>query len=264
MKTFIVEVVSNGSLDVYPDNTLSSFANYLPEPIVLEYEDNRYWEVALMEIAYPTRYINVTDGKFRFKGGPHKPSHELSIPKGFYSNVESVILAMHKALNNIESSLILSHASISLKVDYFSRKILFNFKDEDAVLNLASRDLANILGFPSPCVIPGTMKESMLPYDIQRIHTIMVYTDIIEHGIIGNTKAPILRSFPLMPKFKDESILLNQQMNYHSFDNLQFKKVLKSSFHSIKIDLRSCIGEKIPFAGIGNTRLTLLFRQVST
>ena len=33
-------------------------------------------------------------------------------------------------------------------------------------------------------------------YDIVRIHSLMIYTDLIEYNIVGDTKAPLLRCFP--------------------------------------------------------------------
>ena len=52
-------------------------------------------------------------------------------------------------------------------------------------------------------------------------------------------------------------------MNYHSFKNQQIKKLLKNSFHSIKIELRDTTGAKTPFLSVGITRVVLLFRKIS-
>ena len=52
-------------------------------------------------------------------------------------------------------------------------------------------------------------------------------------------------------------------MNYQTFSNLQFRPLLKTSFHSLHIDLRDTFGEKIPFVSVGITRLVLMFRNVS-
>ena len=53
-------------------------------------------------------------------------------------------------------------------------------------------------------------------------------------------------------------------MNYQTFSNLQFRPLLKNSFHSIHIDLRDdTSGKKIPFVSVGITRLVLMFRKVS-
>ena len=57
---FYVELVSNASFDCYPNNTLSSFTNLLPEQINLEVE----WEVPITELSYPSLYQNFTYGKF--------------------------------------------------------------------------------------------------------------------------------------------------------------------------------------------------------
>ena len=33
-------------------------------------------------------------------------------------------------------------------------------------------------------------------YDIVHIHSLKIYTDLIEYNIVGDTKAPLLRCFP--------------------------------------------------------------------
>ena len=53
-------------------------------------------------------------------------------------------------------------------------------------------------------------------------------------------------------------------MNYRNFPNLQFKKkMLKNSFHSIKLELRDLYGEKVSFNSVGVTRAVLMFRRAS-
>ena len=52
-------------------------------------------------------------------------------------------------------------------------------------------------------------------------------------------------------------------MNYQTFTNLQFRPLLKNSFHSIEIDLRDTSGEKKPFVSVSITRLVLMFRKAS-
>ena len=55
-------VVFIASAQLFPDNTLSSFKNFLPEQLNLEGKV----EVAISEISYPSLYQNVTAGKFIF------------------------------------------------------------------------------------------------------------------------------------------------------------------------------------------------------
>ena len=51
--------------------------------------------------------------------------------------------------------------------------------------------------------------------DIVRIHSLMIYTDLIEYNNFGDTKAPLLRCFPFFSKLKSGDIITTgQYMNY--------------------------------------------------
>ena len=107
--------------------------------------------------------------------------------------------------------------------------------------------------------------EPQFAYDIVRIQSLMFYSDLVEYSIIGDTKVPLLRCFPFIWKLKRGDIITTgQYMNYQTFSNLQFRPLLKNSFHSIDIDLRDTSGEKIPFVSVCITRLVLMFRKVSS
>ena len=62
MESFTIELVPNASAQLLPDNTLSSFTNFLPEQLNLVGQ----WEVAISELSYPSMYQNVTEEKFMF------------------------------------------------------------------------------------------------------------------------------------------------------------------------------------------------------
>ena len=101
-------------------------------------------------------------------------------------------------------------------------------------------------------------------YDFVGIHSLMIYSDIVEYNIVGYTKPPLLRCVPFISKLKGGDIITTgKYMNYQTFSSLQFRPLLKNSFHSIHIDLRDTSGEKIPFVSFGITRLVLMFRKAS-
>ena len=109
----------------------------------------------------------------------------------------------------------------------------------------------------------GPHKQEFV-YDIVRIHSLMIYTDLIEYDNVADTKVSLLRSFPFIAKLKSGNIITTgQYMNYQTFSNLQFRPLLKNSFHKIRIDLRDTSGEKIPFVPVGITRLVLMFKKAS-
>ena len=62
MESFTIELVSNEDAQLFPDITLSSFINFLPEKLTLEGQR----EFTISEISYPAMYQNVIEGKFMF------------------------------------------------------------------------------------------------------------------------------------------------------------------------------------------------------
>ena len=57
MNSFTIELVSNASSQLFPNNTLSSFTNFLREQVKLDGK----WEVVISEISYPSMYQNATE-----------------------------------------------------------------------------------------------------------------------------------------------------------------------------------------------------------
>ena len=255
MENRIIELVSSASCDVYPDNTLSTFTNLLPEQIHFEGQ----WEVALLEISYPTNYHNITDGRYTIEDTKADVRLFGRISAGIYHSVTEIIERIH------ENSVLLWHNKkepfmIEWEILRESKKLLFRMQ-RGIRMKFTSDDISQVLGFTKDQWITNVVVSSY-PINIPRIHSIMLYTDIVEYSIVGDVKVPLLRSFPFTAKFKQD-IAPIQYMSYMSFDNLQFRRLLKNNFHSITIEARTVTGELIPFAAIGSTRVTLLFRKIS-
>ena len=61
MDSFTIELVSNASGELFPDNTLRSFTNFLPEQLKLEGQ----WEVASSENIPPINKPKHNGGEFQ-------------------------------------------------------------------------------------------------------------------------------------------------------------------------------------------------------
>ena len=158
---------------------------------------------------------------------------------------------------------------ITVKVSRRTQKIELSLVSDDSSLVISSTDLINIfggdVGDDRGILMRGKRPhEPKFAYDIVRFHSLMIYTDIVEYNIVGDTNAPLLRCVPFISKLKSGNVITTgQYMNYQTFSTLQFRRLLKNSFHSIHIDLRDTPGEKIPFVSVGTTRLVLMLRKVS-
>ena len=142
MNSFTVELVSNASFDCYPNNTLSSFTNFLPEQINLEGE----WEVAITELSYPSLYQNITDGKFFYLDAATpdtKPSDYYTIDAGLYPSISDIVNEMNKQIQEREKY---EKTPIKLKVNRITQRISLSLPNENSLLVIFSTDLCHVFG----------------------------------------------------------------------------------------------------------------------
>ena len=185
---------------------------------------------------------------------------------GLYPSITDIVEAMN-ILNQERHNH--SENCIKVKVSRRTQKVEIYLANEASGLALFRTDLGHIFG-KSVGNEFGVMLRGKRPYkpsfayDIVRIHSFTIYTDLIEYNIVGDTKAPVLRCFLFISKLNSgDNITTGQYNNYQTFSNLHFRPLLKNSFYSIHINLRDTSGEKIPFVSVGITRLVLMFRKAS-
>ena len=92
MDSFTIELVFNASGELFPNNTLSSFTNFLPEHVNLEGQ----WEVAISEIPYPSMYQSITERKFTFFDEKlSKSTSTYNLEPGLYTSITDIVEAMN-------------------------------------------------------------------------------------------------------------------------------------------------------------------------
>ena len=84
----------------------------------------------------------------------------------------------------------------------------------------------------------------------------MVYTDILEHCVIGDTRAPLLRSIAL-----DNNAYAYSGWSVKNFSSPLHLPLLKTNFKTIEIDIKDHQGKNIPF-DIGTLTVTLHFKKI--
>ena len=89
-------------------------------------------------------------------------------------------------------------------------------------------------------------------------NTIFLYCDLVQNEILGDSLTALLRAIPLTER---STTAKHQQQNYRTFNNLQWRRIVKSSIESISVSLRNETGQLVPFLSRGRTNLTLHFRQ---
>ena len=222
MDSFTIELVSSNSFNCYPINSLSSFTNFLPEQEQLKGE----WEVAISEISYPSLYQNVTEGKFTFVDGRESSEEKrkivpMNIEPGLYPSIVDIVVAMNNKIREHLGAQVFEYNGIYVSVDKITQKVAVHLPESQSVFLIQSADLSHIFGCDLKQNQTGVIMKEKGPhypqssYDIIRIHSLMIYSDIIEYNIVGDTKTSFLRCIPFISKVKSGDITsTGQYMNY--------------------------------------------------
>ena len=263
MDSFTKELVSNASRELIQNNTLSSFTNFSTEQVILEGQ----WEVAVSEKSYPSMYQNKTEEKFKFfDEKPSKSTSTYNSEPDLYTSITDIVEAMNTLIQKRNNH---NETCITVQVPRRAGKVVIMLANDVSGLEICSTDLGHRFGNNAGTeygvlMIGKVPHEPEFAYDIVLIHSLMIYSDLVEYNIFGDTEAPLLRCFHFLSKLRGGDIIsTGQYMNYQTFSNLQFRPLLKNSIHSIHIDLGDTSVKQIQFVSVGITGLVLMFGKVS-
>ena len=256
MTNFYMTLPSNSSMNYYPENTVTKYKTHLAQPISLEGD----WEVGLFEFEYHRTWYNVEEKDSKIKFDHMKDDkvvrEKISIPYGYYTSIEELTDRINTSfiVFGVESGIT---QMPQLRVDKLTRKIsihLFN-----GMRIIFSPGLGNILGYNeredviNVYGIPDTVITLHDTYNTDvNCQSLFVYCDILERVIVGDTKAPLLRSLSVSGK--------HGNIVREIYDKPMYVPVQKKHFESVEIDIRSDFGEPVSFVN-GKSSVTLHFRM---
>ena len=224
-------------------------------------------KVAISWISYPSRYQNITEGKFKFFDEKlSKSTSTYNLEPGLYTSITDTVEAMNTLIQERNNH---NDNCITVKVSRRMQKVVTILANDTSGFAFCStflghifvNKMGNIFGV---LLIGKGPHEPEFAYDIDRIPSQMIYSNLVEYNIVADTKTPLLRWFPSISKLKSGDIITTgEYMNLQTFSNLQFRPLLKNSFHSIHIDLRDTSGEKVSSVSVGITRFVLISRKLS-
>jgi hypothetical protein len=259
MAHFFLTLPSNSSTKYFPENKVAHFKTKLANPISLSGD----WEVALFEIQYQHSWNNLSkkDGTFsysqriRIDGEERHGQNTVSLPSGYYNTGNDLVLAIN---NLIESTARKFELPIFTKFSYSNVT-----KHTSAIVTRDTR----ILFSPIMCEMLGAnVNQNPITNDnvtllewkskdicniSRRFTSIFVYCNILEHILVGDTKAPLLRIVEAGGKSDDVIHIV--------YDKPLYVPVQQRNFDSLEIDLRTDTGHSVPFQ-YGRVIVTLHFR----
>ena len=267
-------------MDVFPENTLTQYVTKLPDRFDLLGE----WEVGLSEIQYPISWYNVSKEDVQLEMYHVDPSfssntaavYDVSPPPGHYDSPEALVKQINSTIASKENKKNL----IRFSYNEISKKITLHFSSDAKLPTflIMSKMFAELAGFSFADIKPilsehesedkrkeevgnwwkikGTANRNITGTnvcDLQRgFYSLFVYCDVVEHVVVGDVKAPLLRTVNITGK---EGLTVNR-----IFQTVQYVPVQRKQFNTIEIDIRDDTGRPVPFQR-GKVIVTLHFRR---
>ena len=178
-------------------------------------------------------YQNKTEGYFQFFDEKlSKSTSSCNLEPGLYPSFTDIVEAMNTLIQERKNH---NEPCVTVKVSRRSQKVIIILANDSSGLAFCSTDLGHLFGNNVGNQFGVLMKgkgphEPQFAYDIVRIHSLMIYSDLVEYSVVGDRKVPLLRCFPFISKLKGGDIITTgQYLNYQTFSNLQFRPLLKNS-----------------------------------
>jgi len=244
MSRFYMTLPSNSSMQCYPDNTVARYTTKLANPIELEGD----WEVGLAEISFPSAVENVLPGRcyydLYFEGVFYL---HVVLPAGNHRRVRSLLDTIRK-----EQHKVVGLATPILEFSYTDARISMTIGHGFVVK--FSLDLAHMLGLDGNEKYSENVTATRAPsLGHGHIYSVYVYCDILEHSVVGDTTAPLLR---IIDKPHTSYGNVHRILNPILHTPLQKKR-----FDSVEINLMTDDGMPVPFLS-GKSLVVLEFRRV--
>ena len=235
---------------------MSSYKTHLARQLDLEVDE---WEVGMAEIIYPHTWFNVVNATFSIKYIENNvwDWHEVSVPSALYENPSDLVQHLQDVVNTTMPS------DLNNRIEFVYNELLRKFTasispgymvrfDKHLSIALGLGDRVTTLKCSENKAEHGNQeKEERMVYNSSKIvanfvmdlnrglHTFFVYCDIVESQLVGDAYVPLLRTIPVQGK--------NGEVMSHSFDNIHYLPLSRSTFQDIHIHISDDTGKKVPF-----------------
>ena len=226
--------------------------------------------MALTEISFPKSWLSVpkessklvvvdefTLSLFRIMpNSPFLPSAytDVYLTAGYYTSVSDLVEEINRSMMHT-----MPHNEFRpfIMYDEMNRKVSVKLQYLNTLK--LSKHLANILGFHDSTIanynnVHKIIEANTTSHIDERIHSLYIYTDVIENTHVGDTESPLLRNVEIEGRFGE--------VIHHSYAMPNYVPLRKKSFDSIEIDIKDVFGNPVSFEN-GTVVVTLHFRSAS-
>lgn len=252
--SFYMTLPSNGSMDLFPNNTLANFKIQIPTRLYL----GQNYEVALVEIQYPLRWETFSDAnsyamklRIRNANGIGFKTETVRIEGGYYKSVEELLKIMNKTLSGYLQANDHDRDAIVLRENKYKHRLHVACHDGFSIE--FAPEFCYALGFEPDRIYSNPSNWSSREYDLAHgFYSLYVYCNIVEPQIVGDVYAPLLRTVAVKGNFGEHVI--------KTYGEPHYLKVNADEVRVIEINIKDDTGRTVPFMS-GRVVCKLHFRQ---
>ena len=281
MSSFYITLISDNSMELFPNNTQCCFRTKLSKPIML---DKQNWEMALTELIVPSQVKNIEPEETTFyivtknpsigltfadKNNSKETKLQCSIPEGIYATPNHLVEELDMAIKTSLGELLKPEGITNFGLDFsnVSKRVKFTGKGSKSKVGLRfHRNLLMKLGGkvvesddPTKNDVYPNSANDKFEYGVDLnmgMNHLYIYSDLPEYTLLGDTEAPILRVVPFETRMKAGT---NPHLHME-FLNLHYIPVSKSFFDEITVNIKGDTGKQIHFTH-GKSMVKLHFRR---
>lgn len=289
MKDFYMTLLSNSSMDYYPENKTGTYNVQLPRYMCLEGE----WEVGLTEIQYPftfftvergmneieIKYIKATEEYAKHREQLHKEGKKVKHEKSHENIKEKVVIleGFYKEIRDVVESINSAIAEKTGQNNFFNYDLRANrvramneviAEGEKVIISCKlSAKLGQMFGYQSE--VDGSENQISVPVDSTHAPDVvnmnmgipdkmLIYCDILEPQLFGDKCSKVLAS--VITRASGGPPYFAQPMR-EVFNPITYVPLQKKKFESVGIDIRNVEERLFPFR-YGTSSVKLHFKRV--
>ena len=245
----IIDLPSSASSTDFPNNTNSSYKIKLPQKLDLKPGE---WSVGLLEAHIPNKFYNVTDGTVTFESTKKSIVIKRSVASGFYGSAESIVrrIVIDSQSWNIGDKS--GDEIVEIAYDKRGNRATLTVMAVDDYTVHLSEDLCACLGFKHDSKLgAGIHKAPRLCNVFTGLSYLLVYTNLVEQRMVGDSQSPLLRVIPVHGSYGDAT---------HEFKHTHFVDAAGFNSDVVEVNIRTDTGEYAPFVD-GKVFLTIELRR---
>ena len=258
------------------------------------HDDEGYFHVRINELPKLYEYLTkVHDRKKNYvqRYIAQNPDLEyvLKIPSGKYDTPEDLVEKMQDVFDAQFKDALAAHVGPETRIQFQYKKfqynqtytqrlkVLFKHTQNKIEVGFSESLLTRLGGVAEPEVAYAMKSHPATPQYVSRtqdsfhifkypidlnmgMNLLYVYSDLVQHNMVGYQWAPLLRVIPFKTK-KEASLLPNGSVqNYYEFQHPQYLPLAKTEFDTIEMSIRGDTGNPISFVQ-GKSVVTLHFRK---